>query len=124
MPPAGSVEYWSERVMFAPASKRKRETAATMPGRSGQETSSRIVPRASAGWGGTSDAGCMSIVVMPRGRDGDSAEPVEEVVQQSVRAGHPARERERVSPAKQSHQCGSQHRDGVTGRVVLGVEPP
>ena len=41
VPPAGSVECWSASRMFAPCSNRKRETAATMPGRSGQEISSR-----------------------------------------------------------------------------------
>ena len=40
-PPSGSVEYWSDSMMFAPCSKRKRETAATIPGRSGHDTSSR-----------------------------------------------------------------------------------
>ena len=41
--PDGSVEYWSERTMLAPASCRNRDTAATIPGRSGQDTSRRIV---------------------------------------------------------------------------------
>ena len=41
MPPSGSVEYWSEATMFAPASARKLATAATIPCRSGQETRSR-----------------------------------------------------------------------------------
>jgi hypothetical protein len=39
----GSVEYWSELTMLAPCSNRKRETAATIPGPSGQEMSSRAV---------------------------------------------------------------------------------
>src|ERR1700747_974617 len=48
VPPSGSVEYWSERTMFAPFSYRKRETPATIPGRSGQEISSRSSPGAAA----------------------------------------------------------------------------
>src|SRR5947209_15712122 len=44
VPPSGSVEYWSERTMLAPVSNRKRETLATMPGRSGQDISRRTSP--------------------------------------------------------------------------------
>ena len=40
-PPSGSSECWSEETMFAPCAKRKPDTAATMPGRSGQEISRR-----------------------------------------------------------------------------------
>src|SRR5580704_6811227 len=43
VPPVGSEEYWCELSMFAPASARKRATAATIPTRSGQVTTSRIV---------------------------------------------------------------------------------
>ena len=46
--PSGSVEYWSERTMFAPASYRNRDTLATMPGRSGQEISRRSRDSATA----------------------------------------------------------------------------
>lgn len=41
VPPAGSVECWSEATMFAPRACRKPAVAATMPGRSGQEMSRR-----------------------------------------------------------------------------------
>jgi hypothetical protein len=41
VPPTGSLEYWSERTMFAPAAARKVETALMMPGRSGQVMTSR-----------------------------------------------------------------------------------
>lgn len=43
VPPSGSLEYWPELTMFAPASARKLDTAATIPGRSGQETTSRVI---------------------------------------------------------------------------------
>jgi hypothetical protein len=42
-PPLGSEEYWWEETMLASRPNRKPDTAATMPGRSGQETSSRPV---------------------------------------------------------------------------------
>src|SRR4051812_4203461 len=42
-PPSGSVVCWWELMMLAPASCRKCETAATMPGRSAHEISSRVV---------------------------------------------------------------------------------
>jgi hypothetical protein len=38
---SGSVECWAESTMFAPRSKRKVETAATIPGRSGHAISRR-----------------------------------------------------------------------------------
>src|SRR5215471_11809727 len=41
VPPNGSVEYCCDSVMFAPLSNRNWDTAATMPGRSGQVISSR-----------------------------------------------------------------------------------
>src|SRR5712691_1818784 len=41
VPPPCSVECWSEWMMFAPRSNRKWETAATTPGRSGQEIKRR-----------------------------------------------------------------------------------
>jgi len=41
VPSSGSVECCAESVMFAPHSNRKLETAATIPGRSGQTTTSR-----------------------------------------------------------------------------------
>src|SRR5262249_55272828 len=47
VPPCAFVVCWSECTMFAPACARKREVAATMPGRSGQE----IVRRVIGGWG-------------------------------------------------------------------------
>src|SRR3954468_18345644 len=40
-PPSGSVECWSELMMFAPEAARKPATAATIPWRSGQLISSR-----------------------------------------------------------------------------------
>ena len=40
-PPSGSVVCWSDSMMFAPRSATNRESAATIPGRSTQETSSR-----------------------------------------------------------------------------------
>ena len=40
-PPSGSVEYWSDEMMFAPLSARSRESAAMIPGRSGHATISR-----------------------------------------------------------------------------------
>jgi hypothetical protein len=43
IPPTGSLEYWLSEMMFAPASNRKRETEATIPGRSGHEMSRRIL---------------------------------------------------------------------------------
>jgi hypothetical protein len=43
VPPAGSLEYWSERTMFAPAAARKVETALMIPGRSGQVMTSRLL---------------------------------------------------------------------------------
>ena len=43
--PVGSEEYWSEETMFAPSSKRKPDTAATMPGRSSQSISRRALKR-------------------------------------------------------------------------------
>src|SRR5689334_17289290 len=49
VPCSGCVEYWSELTMFAPASNRKPDTAATMPGPSGQPINSLAVccaPRA------------------------------------------------------------------------------
>ena len=42
-PCSGCVEYWSELTMLASCSNRKRETAATIPGPSGQEISRRAV---------------------------------------------------------------------------------
>src|SRR4051794_21809077 len=42
-PPSGSVECWSEEMMFAPDAARKPATAATMPWRSWQVMSSRPV---------------------------------------------------------------------------------
>ena len=48
LPFSGCVEYWSELTMFAPCSNRKRETAATIPGPSGQEINSRAVSLAMA----------------------------------------------------------------------------
>ena len=42
-PGSGSDEYWSERAMFAPASRRNPDTAATMPGRSSQRISRRLI---------------------------------------------------------------------------------
>src|SRR3954447_21103534 len=46
-PPSGSVECWSELMMFAPEAARKPATAATMPWRSGQVISRRPrMPRA------------------------------------------------------------------------------
>ncbi len=43
VPCSGWVEYWSELTMFAPCSNRKRDTAATIPGPSGQEINRRAV---------------------------------------------------------------------------------
>ncbi len=40
-PPSGSVEYWSDEMMFAPLSARSRDSAAMIPDRSGHETISR-----------------------------------------------------------------------------------
>src|SRR4051812_32367198 len=42
-PPSGSVEYWSDWKMFAPWRSRKLGTAATMPGRSAQDSSRRAL---------------------------------------------------------------------------------
>ena len=58
VPPSGSVEYWSERTMFAPDSYRKRETLATIPGRSGQEISRRSSETATAhdAWSGAGES--------------------------------------------------------------------
>jgi DNA-binding FadR family transcriptional regulator len=47
-PPSGFVVYWSERTMFAPASKRKPDTALTIPARSGHEMRSRVIAGRSA----------------------------------------------------------------------------
>src|SRR3954449_11310313 len=44
-PPSGSVECWSDVMMFAPESTRKPETAATIPWRSGQVMSRRPFTR-------------------------------------------------------------------------------
>src|SRR5919109_2981057 len=43
-PPSGSVECWSDCTMFAPRSRRNPDSAATMPRRSTQDTSSRPTP--------------------------------------------------------------------------------
>ena len=43
VPPSGSVECWSELRMFASFSERNPETAATIPCRSGHETSRRAM---------------------------------------------------------------------------------
>ena len=48
-PPAGSVVCWSDCTMFAPRSRRKLDSAATIPGWSVQDTSSRPTPSREAG---------------------------------------------------------------------------
>ena len=51
LPPNGSVEYWSEATMLAPRSNRKDETAATIPARSGHETTRRASTRSASASG-------------------------------------------------------------------------
>ena len=46
-PPPAAVECWADSMMFAPRAARKPETAATIPGPSGQSISSRARSRVS-----------------------------------------------------------------------------
>src|ERR1700744_1761115 len=66
-------------MMLAPLSNRKRETAETMPGRSGQETSNRIVVVAGAS-GATGSVGGVVSVMRRSVADGGGRELGDEVV--------------------------------------------
>jgi hypothetical protein len=65
VPPSGSVEYWAERTMFAPALNTKRETAATIPGPSGHEITSRSVGAGTAACFVAFGLGTAIAVLMP-----------------------------------------------------------